>query len=489
MFPWKSTFKLNDDINRPKYLQLTDLFIQEISAGRLVSGVKIPGTRKLSELLKLNRKTVINAYDELISQGWLINKKSSGTFITDNLPVIKALPILANSNFNEAFQSNSFNKLDFIPNYQNSKVKITFDGGAPDHRLAPLDWIYKECRSISRSQYQSQILKYADPLGEISLRQALVAYLSESRGLNITPENILITRGSQMGIFLGVNTLVNPGDTVVVGDSSYDATEWTITNRGGNIERIEIEDDGISIKKLEELCQRKSIKLVYITPHHHFPTTVTLSNKKRIELLNLSTKFGFNILEDDYDYDFHYASSPILPLASLNSTGQIFYIGSFSKIFAPTIRVGYLIGSKEFIVNASKLRRIMDRQGDHILQKAISESIKTGELSRHLKKSLIIYKNRRDIMARLLAEKLGSHIEFKIPEGGMAIWVKFKTLQILNLKEELVKNGLSMDIDDDLAAKFNAVRIGFASVNDQEILEGIEILTRCVKKHASSISS
>lgn len=485
MFPWKTTFIINSNSNRPKYLQLADLFIQEISVGRLASGQKIPGTRKLSELLELNRKTVINTYEELISQGWLVNKQSSGTYITNNLPIIHARPIDADSEGINPKEIPDFNQFNFIPKFTAEKVNITFDGGSPDPRLAPIDWIYKECRSISRSKYQKHLLKYSDPLGEASLRSSLVSYLSESRGLNITPKNILITRGSQMGIYLGINTLINPGDNVVVGDSSYDASDWTITNRGGIIERIKIEDDGLSTELLEKLCKRKSVKLVYITPHHHFPTTVTLSNKKRIEILNLSVKYNFSILEDDYDYDFHYTSSPILPLASLNSAGHVYYIGSFSKIFAPTIRVGYLIGSEEFVENASKLRRIIDRQGDHVLQKAISESINSGELTRHLKKSLVIYRERRDLMAKLLKERLNNHIEFSLPEGGMAIWVRFKTVNLLDIRESLLKNGLSLDVDDDLAQDFNALRMGFASVNEDEIKNGIEILEKVVKMHAS----
>lgn len=484
MFPWKTVFTLNENSRRPKYLQLTDLFIQEISSGRISSGQKIPGSRKLSEILDLNRKTVINCYDELISQGWLVNKKSSGTYVTNDLPIIKAQPINYDSKINLTEGNFNFIQFNYIPKYLPEKVKITFDGGSPDARISPIDWIYKECRSISRSKYNNQFLKYSDPRGEISLRSSLVNYLAETRGLSISPKNILVTRGSQMGIFISINTIIKKGDVVVIGDSSYDAADWTIENAGGIINRIEIQDDGLNTLALEKLCQKKKVKLIYITPHHHFPTTVTLSNSKRIELLNLSSKYGFSILEDDYDYDFHYASSPILPLASLNSAGQVHYIGSFSKIFAPTIRVGYLIGSKEFIEHASRFRRIIDRQGDHVLQKAMAEAINSGELTRHLKKSLIVYKERRDLMCSLLSTNLKDHIEFNVPEGGMAVWVKFKKIKLIDLNNTLIQNGLSLDIDADLAKQFNAVRIGFASVNEIEIKEGIEILTRCIKKHA-----
>lgn len=490
MFPWKSTLVIDNMANRPKYLQLTDQFIKEISAGRLMPGQKIPGSRQLSSLLGVNRKTVLMAIEELQAQGWLDVKSSSGTYISMKLPVTNASDLtktyLPTNNFHIKVNTN----YDYIPGHEPiPPASINIDGGSPDYRLAPIDWIYKECRSLSKSNYGQKLLAYGGVKGNEDLRIALAKYLGETRGMTITTDNILITRGSQMGIFLTLSGLLKHGDNVVFGSSSYDAAEWTALNCQANIIRVEVDEYGINTEQLEFLCQKQKVHLVYVTPHHHFPTTVTLSNERRIHLLHLSLKYKFVILEDDYDYDFHYSSSPILPLASLNTGGNVIYIGSFSKIFAPNVRVGYLVADEEIVESLSRLRRIIDRQGDHIMQRVIAESITCGELNRHLKKSLNIYRERRDNFANLIASNISKHTSFKLPEGGMAIWCEFKGIKLEELKPLINNKGLYMDIDPDLSARYNALRLGYASLSIEEQQKAFDKLTPAVRQLASSTSS
>lgn len=487
MFPWKSIFTVSQKSKRPLYLQLTDQFIHEISIGRIKSGQKLPGTRNLSSLLNVNRKTIIRVYEELTAQGWLDTKESSGSFIAQNLPILNSSH-LHNSEFKQVRSTtfNPSNDINYIPEWvEHNSFKVTLNGGSPDPRLAPLDWIYKECKYYSTSSFSKKYLNYDHPSGLTELRSVLGQYLSHTRGLSATEENILITRGSQMGLYLSVNVLLKKGDIAVVGDSSYDAADWTITQSGGKLERVNIDHDGMNMGELEQICQRSKVQLVYITPHHHFPSTVTLSNSKRIQLLNLASKYDFYIIEDDYDFDFHYKSSPILPLASLDTNGRIIYIGSFSKIYAPSIRVGYAVASEKIISQMSRLRRIIDRQGDHLLQKVIAESIVGGELDRHLKKSLLIYRKRRNYLANKMADQFSEHLSFTLPEGGMAIWTKFNKVDLLKLKIVINRLGLSMDIDQELAKKYNSLRIGFASVNEPEIDTALEILQTGIKELSS----
>lgn len=490
MFPWKSTLIIDKLASRAKYLQLTDQFIKEISAGRLAPGQKIPGTRQLAGLLVINRKTVIMAFEELEAQGWLDIKSSSGTYVSMKLPITNADNIVASTIPYDNFNINIANAYDFIPAHESiPSGAINIDGGSPDYRLAPIDWLYKECRSLSRSNYGQRLLAYGGVKGNEELRQALTKYLSETRGMTLTKENILITRGSQMGIYLTMSGLLKPGNNVIFGSTSYDAAEWAAQNSQAKIIRVRVDDQGIDTDHLASICQNQKINMVYVTPHHHFPTTVTLSNERRIHLLQLSLKYKFVILEDDYDYDFHYASNPILPLASLNAGGNVIYIGSFSKIFAPNVRVGYLVANEEVIENLSRLRRIIDRQGDQIMQRVIAESITSGELNRHLKKSLNVYRERRDNFSKLIETEIPDFTSHKLPEGGMAIWCEFHGIELKKLKPIINYKGLYMDIDPDLSERFNALRLGFASINNSEQKRAFEILAPSVKQLASSISS
>lgn len=485
MFPWKSVVTINSNSKRSLYLQICDALIKEIGAGRLLRSQKIPGTRKMAELLSINRKTVIQAYDELIAQGWIQSKSSSGTYVSDDLPISKYTGLHPPKIKVREFLKPE-NPYKYIPSTNSAKKNlITVDGGSPDHRLAPMDWIYRESRSLINSSYGKQLLIYSDIQGETRLRNTLAQYLSETRGMNLISNHLLITRGSQMGIFLAVQALTNPGDKVVVGSSSYDAADWAFEYNGCQLNRIPVDSDGLDIDALAELCDRQQIKMVYITPHHHFPTTVTLSNTRRIQLLELSVKYDFVIIEDDYDYDFHYKSASILPLASLDHGGRVIYVGSFSKVFAPNVRVGYVAAAHWQVDQMARIRRIIDRQGDQVMERVMAEAIDSGELSRHLKKSIRVYKQRRDHLAQLLIEQLSDYVDFNVPEGGMAIWLKFKNLQLSELKTHFLSAGIHLDIDKYLAKEFNAFRFGFASITEAEQESVVKKLALALKPRAS----
>ncbi|MBL6444879.1 PLP-dependent aminotransferase family protein [Fulvivirga sp. 29W222] len=488
MFPWKTVIKLDNSLSTPLYLQIVNAIVREITSGHLAKSTKVPGTRLMSETLSVNRKTVVQAYDELMAQGWFEAFPSRGTFVSGKLPIVEPHTLDRHKGGEDVAAILQIKSTEFTDYRSKPKHSIEINQGTPDPRLAPIDWIYKECRSLAKTTYGKNFLKYGAARGDEKLRISLSRYLSETRGMNINKENILITRGSQMGIFMILNVLLNKGDTVVVGHSSYDSADWSIKHLGGNPLRIGVDEFGLNIDELEKLLKTTKVSIVYITPHHHYPTTVTLPAERRIQLLELALKYNFAIIEDDYDYDFHYSSSPLLPLASLNHHEHVIYIGSFSKIFAPAIRIGYIVSSRRIINELSKIRGIIDRQGDPVLEHVMALAIESGELQRHLKKTLKIYLSRRDLLCKRLNEKLGGLIEYKVPEGGMALWVKF--LSGLKpdadyLVSECLKRGLYLNLCHDFINHQSSMRLGFASVNEQEIETAIDILAEVIKQNAS----
>ena len=308
----------------------------------------------------------------------------------------------------------------------------------------------------------------------------MVDYLNETRGLNITKDNILITRGSQMAIYLSAQLLLKTGDVVVVGDSNYSSANTTFSFQKASFKYVSVDDQGINTLEIEKLCKKQQIRAVYVTSHHHHPTTVTLSAKRRIHLLNLARTYNFAIIEDDYDYDFNYNHSPILPLASHDTNGNVIYIGSICKTVAPVYRIGYLIAPKAFVKQASNLRRYIDRQGDALLEITFADFIKNGDLDRHIKKVIKIYKARRDLFCKLLSERLGTFFQFEIPKGGMAVWVTLDKKYTWKLVEKHAEKH-QLDIGNwkryDMAKiNHNSIRIGFASYNESEINELIDKL-------------
>ncbi|WP_212995091.1 aminotransferase class I/II-fold pyridoxal phosphate-dependent enzyme [Elizabethkingia argenteiflava] len=161
--------------------------------------------------------------------------------------------------------------------------------------------------------------------------------------------------------------------------------------------------------------------MLYVTPHHHYPTTVSLRIDRRLELLRLYNEYGFIIFEDDYDFDFHYKLRPLLPLASADEKGMVIYSGSFSKSFSPAFRMGYLVAAENVIEHLGNVRILLDRQGNQIIEDAMAFLLNDGTIQRYLRKTLAVYKERRDFFCELLSSELNGAVNFAIPEGGMTV--------------------------------------------------------------------
>ena len=487
MLPYATLITLDKKQKTPIFLQIANKTVDNIKKGIIPKGTKLLSSRAMAEALGVHRKTVLAAYDELMAQGWLETQASKGTFVSLKIPEIKPIsldkrPIVPHLKTKTGFFFTKNSILD-KPVLRGSSM-LGFDDGFPDVRLAPTDALARAYRSVLKKNYQKSALFYGDTKGHLSLREATKDYLQESRGLNISVENVMITRGSMMAIYLAAQTILKSGDRVVVGKTGYGSGNLIFKNRGVELLYVDIDENGLNVEQIAQLCLEKPLKMVYVTPHHHYPTTVTMSAERRMHLLQLAQEHQFCILEDDYDYDFHYASSPILPLASVDTEGVVVYIGSLCKTISPAIRIGYVVAPTELIDEMANLRRIIDRQGDNMLESAIAELFKDGEIKRHLKKSQRLYHKRRDVFCDLLKSELGSVIDFKKPNGGMAVWAKFDpsvSLPILSEKAFLkglkISNGTNYNTEGHL---FNAIRMGFASINESEIEAGIKLLKEVI---------
>ena len=476
MFPYKTSIHLDRKSKQPLYLQLANQCICLIKEQKLPPKTKLPGSRTLSDLLGVHRKTIVACYEELSLQGWVESIPKKGTFVHSNLPDLQLqdfgnkTKVSENGNSGFSFYKNSIlerkattSNLDFM--YLND--------GVSDVRLTPVDELARIYRRILGKKSVFKHLAYGSTYGNEKLREVLTRYLNETRGLHISKDNILITRGSQMGIYIATQLLLKQDAIVVVGNTNYISADITFKNQNAQLMYVSIDEDGLNTTEIEKLCKKHKIKAVYVTSHHHHPTSVTLSAERRIHLLNLAKQYNFAIIEDDYDYDFNYNHAPILPLASHDVNGNVIYIGSVCKTVAPVFRVGYLIASKEFVDEAANFRRIIDRQGDALLELTFATFIENGDLDRHIKKVMKVYKARRDLFCKLLQDELGHYFQFEIPIGGMAVWArldkKFTWQQIENIaKKQQLEIGDWQKYDSNNIGH-NAIRIGFASYTQEEI--------------------
>lgn len=488
MIPIKELIVFDKSIDAAIYLQISNAIVHNIKRGHLQRGMKLPGARELSSLLNVHRKTVQTAYDELMAQGWVEILPRRGTFVAKELPEITPVKLHSSEPLLSYPTKTLFTIEDKIPvfyssaNHQESNT-LTIDGGFPDVRLVPTDLLIREFRSLAKLGTYRKYFKYGGAKGATYFLEILTEYLVETRSLPISCANLMITKGAQMGIYLAAQLLIKPNDHVIVGDPSYFTATQTFIQAGAIIERVPVDDFGMDVNAIESICLKQKIRLVYVIPHHHYPTTVTLAPERRIRLLELAAQYKFAIIEDDYDYDFHYNSSPLLPMASLDNHGNVIYIGTLTKTFVPSIRVGFIVAPENFINSASNLRRSIDWQGDSMMEVAIAELYKNGTIRRHIKKVVKIYHERRDNFCDLLTQKIGDRITFKIPDGGMSVWAKFNDVDLALIADKAKEGGLIISngmVHNSPAKNYNATRFGFASLNFNEQEEAINILSKSI---------
>ncbi len=488
MTPWQTLIPIQKDSSVPVYLQIANSIIKEIKSGVLKPRLKMPGSRELSESLQVHRKTVVNAYDELDAQGWITLKPYSGTFVSEKLPEttpvkLRVAPFRPDQTAETGYKIKPGSQVrDPVPT---SRELTGFHDG-PDVRLVPLAQLASAYRGVLTRKFALHNWSYVDVEGKTLLRKVLSEDLNMTRGMHTSPDNIFITRGSQMGIFMLSQLLLDKDDLVIVGEVDFYYACNTFTHVGARLLKVRVDDMGIDVDQIEEECRKRKIRAVYVTAHHHYPTTVTLCAARRMKLLSLSEQYGFIIIEDDYDYDFHYHSGPILPLASADRKGMVVYLGTLSKSIAPAIRIGYVAAPKNLILELGKLRQIIDVQGDPVMEQAVAELFVTGEIRRHMKKALKEYRQRRDYMSALLRDRLGEVIDFRTPDGGLAIWAKFEQgIDLPELSRKVREKGivLSNGLIHDSAAgkKLNSTRMGFGWMNREEAEKAVEVLWNAVK--------
>jgi GntR family transcriptional regulator/MocR family aminotransferase len=479
---------IDHDSDTPVYLQIANAFIHNIMNGRLRKGLKLSGSRTIAGILRINRMTIVAAFDELEAQGWIQMIPRKGTFISNELPSLNPAKIAESTEVfsvpdKPVYPVNINRVIPYPSPGFPDMTQLIINDGFPDTRLAPTDMLMRNMRRLTLLKPYRRYLMYGGPEGTGIFRQTMAEVLRDTRGIPVNKDNILITRGSQMAIFIATSLLVKTGEDIIVGEPGYFGANRTFEQLGAVLNRVKVDANGLDVDHIEAICKVKKIRMIYVIPHHHHPTTVTLTPDRRIRLLALSARYKFAILEDDYDYDFHYASKPMMPMASLDRQGSVIYIGTLTKTLAPAFRVGFMAASADFIKLAANFRRYIDHQGDSFLENAIASLYTDGTISRHIKKTVRLYKERRDHFCDLLKNELGAHVSFQVPDGGMSVWVRFNNHKLTKLSADARLEGLVVSSGEEYnthTKNYNAARFGFASLNTEEQKTAVRILKKCM---------
>lgn len=456
---------------QPVFLDLSASIIREIERGRLKPGDALPGTRALARSLKLNRNTVDAAYHELTMQGWLVAEPSRGTFVARDLPEF--------GKFGPPRPRSEERRNEPPP-----PATLHLSDGAPDSRLAPRAEL---ARAFRRALDSPVFLTSAqdDPRGSPMLRRALSSYLVAERGLAATPEDVLVTRGSQMALFLAVNALLGKEEAVAVETPGYPLAWAAFRAAGAEIVGVPVDASGLDVERLADLAARKpALKAVYLTPHHQYPSTVTLGAARRLKLLEIARRHGLIVIEDDYDHEYRFEGRPVLPIAARATAGDaVVYVGSLSKLLAPGVRVGYAVAKPALLERMAERREAIDRQGDLPLEQALAGLIEDGTLRRHARKARRIYQARRNHFGAVLAQTFGDAVSFNLPAGGLAVWLRLADGVSAS---EWAGNAAALGLSVMPGARFSlepalapeAFRLGFATLDEAELARALRLLAQ-----------
>lgn len=467
--PWKMEIHLDNDCGKAVYLQIADAVIADILSGRLKKGTALPGSRKLAQELNVNRNTVVEALSVLLNEEWLISVERKGTFVADIIP---ANPVQRHSlKDNAPVQT------------QDDTIHIRFDDGHPDSKIAPVKELARAYRQIFNRKAKWQLMGYSDQSGDPEFRKAIAEMLNHQRGMQTSEDAVCITRGSQMAMYLTAHCLFKNGGYVIVERPGYVPAWKAFESAGAQLLPVRVDADGLVTDDVAQcLKKHKDVRAIYTTPHHQYPTTVTLSLQRRMELIRLANEYGLTIIEDDYDNEFHFGYRPVFPVSSFPELNSYVYIGTMSKVVAPALRIGYLVSNDLSLVRqAGMLRKIIDVQGDSIMEQAVLQLIQDGTIRRHLKKATHYYRSKRDRTETLLNLYLRGKAKYTTPDGGLAFWiVPEKTIDWQDAEKILRTKGIQIIPPEHFSrdSSSNGIRLSYGSLSEAQLEEVIKAFSK-----------
>jgi GntR family transcriptional regulator/MocR family aminotransferase len=346
--------------------------------------------------------------------------------------------------------------------------------GLPDPRLLPgaeLARAYRRALVLNRQQN----LELEDPQGHPMLRQSLARMLGEARGIAASPENILVTRGSQMALFLVGQALLSAGEAVAVEALGHPGVWEAFARAGARCLPVPVDAEGMRVGALAQLAESERLRAVYVTPLRQYPTLVPLSAERRARLMALAQSHRFAIIENDQDSEFLFEGRPRAPLAAEDRSGVVVHVGTLSKIFSPNLRLGYVHGPAPLIARMRALRQALDRQGDMVLERAFAELLDDGAIHRHLNRMQLAYRARRDVLCRALERALGDRLSFQVPEGGLALWAQVaEGVDVDRWSARALEQGVAFQPGRRFAFDGSAVqglRLGFSNYPESDLEE------------------
>ena len=480
--------------------QLYQALRQRVLDGRLGSGTRLPATRDLAAALAVSRNSVVRAYDQLYAEGYIESRVGDGTYVSQLPKLSTKLSTGLSLGFSTALSTktalgteDSSSKvihsavLDRLKNNhlstQTARAPRAFQVGIPAFDLFPFD-VWAKLQAGFWRNPDPATLGYGDPAGEPLLRELIATYLRRSRGLSCVAEQIVITSGAQQAISLCAQLLLAPGDSVAVENPGYRAAGKAFAMAGAQVHGIGVDHDGLQCAALNDLV---NCRLSYVTPAHQYPTGVTLSLARRLALLAWAERNDSWIIEDDYDGEYRYSGAPLAPLAALDRSGRVLYVGTFGKVAFPALRLGYLVLPAQLVEAFARFRALSVRHSEVGTQAVMAQFMAKGHFQRHIRRM------RRAALSRRNALMAGWPVNVPglgaLPEVAAGLHVKIDVHSQAR-EQELIARAAGVGVELNALSDYwlpdspvpvdnrAGLVLGFAAVNEAAIAQALTRLAR-----------
>lgn len=478
-------------------LQIFEQIRQLILDGRLHPGARMPASRGLAADLGVSRNTVVLAYDQLASEGYVETRQPIGSFVSEN--VIYDGPMTASDDAVENGGDAAARKRARVVFHGEAHTVTPPKGGSlshdfwvgrPDARLFPAR-MWEQLLHQQFHDTRSGISGYGDPAGLWSLREALAMHVGAARGIKASPDQILVTSGIQQGLNVLARLFVRRDTPIAIENPCYRGAANTFRSYGARLLPVEVDHCGANVAGLSV-----DPALLYLTPSHQYPTGETMTMERREQVLDWAARANAYVIEDDYDSDFYYDRAPMPALHSFDERGQVIYLGTFSKSLAAGLRVGYMIVPRPLIEAATAVKTLLDNCSPWLPQTLLAEFVTSGAFAHHLRRIRTIYRSRRDCLIHALGEFFGD-VEIRGSQGGMhLVWQLPDSMsEAVDFERRCRDHGVGIYsmgsgnayMTDAIAARYTrSVMLGYAALDEKEILEGVQRLAAVPRSDAAT---
>jgi DNA-binding transcriptional MocR family regulator len=421
----------------PIFRQIMDRIVEMVDAGTLAPGARLPATRSLAEQLGVNRSTVYRAYQELWSMGYLESRPGSYSRIRKRIRLAPVPPKTPPSLIDWASRCTgptrtlceAFSRETDLIGPVPDGATIDFVPLAPDSRLFPLD-DFRKCMNRTLVREGHRLLQYGSPQGYEPLRK-IIAERMRRHSMKVSADEILITTGAQNAIQILVQALTEPGDKVVIEMPTYSRAMGIFRLGGVTMSGVSMNDDGMDLTALERLLGRITPAMVYTIPNFHNPTGITTDQAHRERLLRICERRAIPLVEDGFEEEMKYFGKPVLPIKSMDHQGVVIYLGTFSKVLFPGLRIGWVAAEKALIDRLTRVQQASILSGNLLGQAALARFCRQGYYDRHVRRFHRAYRRRMKTALSALERHFPAHqVTWTRPAGGYTIWVGLTRLAL-----------------------------------------------------------